>query len=529
MQTWLADSYTRHFPGTHACERPTLELHAARGGRCSFQAAFRTDETDLEVTLETTADPRLNVTVRRVGYVPMPHMNTQTPRDEIDGFEHLPGLAPDPLFPEAVIHAGPYETNAFWITADPEPGIDPGTFPVELKVAAAAAGQTVLTALVTVHRAVQPVRRNFPVTHWFYADALLDWYRLRPFEQRFWTILDAYLADVAAHGQDTIYVPAFTPPLDGVKRPSQLLHVRREGDRFSFDWTEVRRWIDCARAHGIRHFEWVHLFTQWGAGYAIRVYEGHDGELLWPADTGAVSTAYRNFLSQYLPELKTFLDAEGLLESSFFHVSDEPHGDAHLANYRAARDMLRELAPWMTVIDALSELEYARQNLTDMPVPSIRAAPEFVAEGIPCWTYFCCGPRGRHLNRLLDTPLAKMRMAGWLFYRLGARGFLHWGYNYWTRCQTRELIDPYTVTDGLNWPGWPYGDPMMVYPGAEGPVDSLRWEVFAESLQDYALLQACNVDPADEMLDGIGDYADFPRDKAWIEQRRKQLLEKLDG
>ena len=69
----------------------------------------------------------------------------------------------------------------------------------------------------------------------------------------------------------------------------------------------------------------------------------------------------------------------------------------------------------------------------------------------------------------------------------------------------------------------------MVYPGKEGPVDSLRWEVFAESLQDYALLQTAGVDPDDPMLAEIEDYAEFPREESWLLGRRQQLLKRLDG
>jgi len=388
-----------------------------------------------------------------------------------------------------------------------------------------------LTATVTVHAAVLPTRKDFPVTHWLYADALLDWYKLQPFEERFWALLDIYFADMAAHGQDTIDVPVFTPPLDGVKRPTQLLHVRRDGERYLFDWSLVRRWIAAARAHGLRQFEWTHFFTQWGVQYAIRIYHGH-GErevLLWPPETGATSAIYRNFLAQFLPEFKCFLEAEGLMDCSFFHLSDEPHGEEHLVNYRAARALLRELAPWMRLMDALSEINFAREGLTDIPVPIINNAPQFIQEGFPAWAYFCCGPRGHYLNRLLDTPLAKIRMSGWLFYRTKVHGFLHWGYNYWYQSQTRHMIDPFTVTDGLRWPGWAYGDTFMVYPGADGPIDSLRWEVFAESLQDYALLQAAGIDPDDPLLAAIVDYADFPRDAAWIARRRAEVLARLDA
>ncbi|HEX2948804.1 MAG TPA: DUF4091 domain-containing protein, partial [Armatimonadota bacterium] len=378
--------------------------------------------------------------------------------------------------------------------------------------------------------AVLPPRKNFPVTHWFYADALLDWYKFPGFTEPFWQMLDAYFADLASHGQDTIYVPVFTPPLDGVKRPTQLLHVRCEGDHYRFDWSLVRRWIATAQAHGLQRFEWTHLFTQWGVEHAIRIYDGHGAEeqLLWPPETGATSSTYRHFLTQFLPEFHQFLCDEGLLESSFFHLSDEPHGEAHLANYRAARSLLRELAPWMRVMDALSEINFAREGLTDIAVPTITNAPAFVQEGFSPWAYFCCGPRGTYLNRLLDTPLQKIRMSGWLFYRTQVHGFLHWGYNYWYQSQTRTLIDPFTVTDGLAWPGWAYGDTFVVYPGEHGPIDSLRWEVFAESLQDYALLQATGIAPDDALLADITDFAQFPRDIAWITSRREQLLGQLD-
>jgi len=186
--------------------------------------------------------------------------------------------------------------------------------------------------------------------------------------------------------------------------------------------------------------------------------------------------------------------------------------------------MLRELAPWIRIMDAMSDIRFAKQGLIDVPVPVISVAKQFVDAGIPSWTYFCCAPKGRYLNRFLDTPLAKTRMAGWLFYRFGVLGFLHWGYNYWYRSQTRTLIDPFTVTDGLAWPGWAYGDTFLVYPGPDGPIDSIRWEVFAESLQDYALLETLDVDRDGRLLSVLKDFDDFPKDGRWLRAMRRKLL-----
>ncbi len=530
MQTWLSNSLRRFYPASPAEHGQTLTLDVARGERVSFQAVCHTGAADQIIHASASAADGLAARIRRVGYVPMPHHSTETPLEELEGAGHIPGYVPDPLLPEPVVHAGPHETHAFWVTVQIPPEMRPGSYAVEVTLAAAGEEAVTLTATVVVHQAVLPQRRDFPVTHWFYADALCDWYKVQPFEEAFWRVLDPYLANVAAHGQDTLYVPMFTPPLDGVKRPTQLLDVRRADGRYQFDWTLVRRWIAAAQSHGLARFEWTHLFTQWGAQYAIRIYEGRaeTGALLWPPETGAVSEAYREFLAQFLPEFERFLHADNLIDHSFFHLSDEPHGDAHLANYQEARDLLCELAPWMKVMDALSDIRFARAGLTDVPIPITATAPDFVREGLPAWVYFCCGPRGRYLNRLLDTPLVKVRMSGWLFYRNQARGFLHWGYNYWYKRQTTHLIDPYLVSDGLGWPNWTYGDPFQVYPGPDGPVDSLRWEIFAESLQDYALLQASGLAPNDTALAEIHDYADFPRDARWIALRRSELLAKLD-
>ena len=173
---------------------------------------------------------------------------------------------------------------------------------------------------------------------------------------------------------------------------------------------------------------------------------------------------------------------------------------------------------------SLSDLEFAQQGLTDMPVPLVSKAAEFAQAGIESWAYYCCVPRGKHVNRLLDTPLPKTRMIGWLLHRFDRKGFLHWGYNYWYRSQTRELIDPYLVTDGHKWPHWTFGDTSVVYPGPDGPIDSIRWEVFHHSLKDLALLHTLGVSPNDRTLAKLKDFADFPKTERWITQTRRRLL-----
>ncbi|MCD4823173.1 MAG: DUF4091 domain-containing protein [Phycisphaerae bacterium] len=498
--------------------------------RFSFQIAMQmAGEQPQQVRLEVDSPRGLMAQIRRVGYVPIRHHNVPVMPDSADmeGLGHIPGYVPDPLYEEDSMLLPAGETHAFWITVRPSRNALPGRHTIKVTVIPETGRRKTHTVRVRLHDIVLRKRKNFTITNWFYSDSLMDWYKTDGFDKRFWEILPRYMRNLADHGLDTVYVPVFTPPLDGIKRPSQLLRVKKvQKDQYRFDWRDVRKYINHAKSCGITHFEWPHPFTQWGVKHAIRIYkdQGQNGELLWPAHTGATSKTYRIFLAQYLPQLHRFLAKENILKKSFFHVSDEPHNDKDRANYRKARTMLGELAPWMKVMDCMTDISLARQGLTDVPIASIRTALDFVAEDIPSWCYYCCGPREAFLNRLIDTPLAKIAMHGLLFYRWPFKGFLHWGYNYWYKSQTRDLIDPYTVQDALAWPHWAYGDPFMVYPGPDGPVDSVRWEIFGESLQDYALLQTLGVDRNNKLLAPLKSFENFPKTERWRRDLRAKLF-----
>ena len=535
LSSWVSSSFVRHFPLTPPQPSLQFEIDAALNEQFSFQVAVHWEGVKpIQVQLAATGPQGWQVRLRRVGYVPVRHRNTPIMKGapDADGAGFIPGFVPDPLFDEDSLLLPEFETHAFWITVRPAVDARPGPYVIKVMVSSPGADQVIHRVNVQLHNIKIQPRRDFPITQWFYVDSLIDWYKTDLFDEHFWSILAPYIRNVVEHGQDTLLVPVFTPSLDGVKRPSQLLRVHRTGvDQYEFDWQDVQRYIRLAREMGIQNFEWVHFFTQWGCEHPIRIYEGQgrDEQLLWDPNLPTASDVYRSFLAQYLPQLERFLAEEGITGCSFFHVSDEPHGEKHMECYRQGRNLLHELAPWMKIMDALSDLEFARQGLVDTPVPSIQVAMDFVKTGISSWVYYCVGPTGSYLNRLLDTPLAKLAMHGFLFYRWPFHGFLHWGYNYWYQELSRNLIDPYTVQDSSYWEkGWVYGDSFMVYPGPEGPVDSLRWEIIAESLQDYALMQTLGMDRSDELFAPILDFSDFPKTEMWRKQARAKLFSLVD-
>lgn len=532
VKLWLETSLQRVFPNSPAKERKELRLLTARNQRLAFQACLRNQGTQaLRVQCGVGGSGDLQVQVRRVGYVPMPHHTPNVPLAEQDGLGQIPGLVPDPLFPESSTTIGPSENQSFWITVTVPSNVEPGPRQVVVRLMAERERDKEKLPLgeMTAHVDVRPVtlqaRRNFPVTHWWQPDGLYDWYKVEPFGEKWWQIAESYIRNMVAHGSDVVLVPVFHMRREVVERPPQLLKVTSPSPgRYQFDFSEIRRFVRLARRCGMEYFEFPHLWLYWGVRNPIHVYR-QDGErwsLFWPTETEATGEVYRTFLGQFLPALHQFLTEEKILERSFFHLSDEPHGDEHFDNYRKARALLKELAPWMKVMDALSEVRYGKAGLTDIPI--LNSAQDYIDAGIPHWVYYCTAPRGHYLNRFFDTPLAKIRMSGWLFYRLGAKGFLHWGYSYWYKMETQQLLDPFQEGAGGDWPGIPYGDPFVVYPGKEGPIDSIRWEVFAESLQDYALLQTAGIRPEDPLLSPLKSYADFPKSEQWLQETLERIL-----
>ena len=148
-------------------------------------------------------------------------------------------------------------------------------------------------------------------------------------------------------------------------------------------------------------------------------------------DVPADSPEYRSFLEQFIPTLRTELERLGYdRQHVYFHISDEPT-EAHLENYRTAKQQVQDLLEGCPVIDALSSFNFYRQGLVEHPVPANDHIQPFLDAGVPdLWVYYCCA-QGLHVpNRFYAMPSARNRIMGVLMYRYNIRGFLHWGYNF---------------------------------------------------------------------------------------------------
>ncbi|RKZ07627.1 hypothetical protein DRQ32_09885, partial [bacterium] len=110
-------------------------IDVACNERFSFQLAVRNPDSEpISVEVAAGSPPGWTVRIRKVGYVPVRHLNTETPDDERDGAGCIPGYVPDPLFDGSQIMVPTGETHGFWFSVLPAPGVRPGSRRIELKV-----------------------------------------------------------------------------------------------------------------------------------------------------------------------------------------------------------------------------------------------------------------------------------------------------------------------------------------------------------------------------------------------------------
>lgn len=523
--------------------------HAARGETVHVQLMVK---SDVNIHLKFAAETPCGISAdfREVGYVPC---DMPSSPDNPDARCTQPGLYPDPLLP---ITAGMRLTFGNWhsayvrikVSRDCAPGryvipvhIDmiqtpgcPWGYPFDM--------HEIARIELVVHEA-ELIPQKLVCTNWFHCDCLARHYHVEPWSDAFWKIAENFWRDMAEHGRTMLYTPLWTPPLDTAKnheRPTtQLLKADFRKGEFSFDFSLLEKFIDVARTCGITHFEMSHMFTQWGSQatpkIVVNTENGPEKMFGWNAPSD--SPLYRKFLSTLLPELCGFLKRKGLSGKVYFHISDEP-SEANLEIYRFASDLVHEYLPAedFPIMDALSNAEFARRKLLEVPVPSIDHFPAFEKEDLrERWCYYA-GDVAGCTGRSFGLPSFRNRIIGVLLYLYRMDGFLHWGHNFWFSQYSLDYdLDPwFDTTSGRAFCG---GGSFNVYPGRDGrPVDALHYEIFTLALQDHRLLLTLENRIGREGVirlihDGL-DYAitlkRYPESAKWLEDLHDTILKKLD-
>ena len=482
------------------------KISALKGERLSFQVAHTSHNDNFGsrgiimafVTLE--GELAKYATMRDVCSVPIDRPTLQHSGIHDDNYiSKEPGVFPDILRPmhytNSVCVANGH-TMAFWVEINIPKRIKAGEYTLTVKLHDHK-DNFLAEEKVTIEiiNAVLPEDEIY-YTNWFHCDCLASYYNVKMWSKRHWEIIENFMRVAVKNGINMILTPLVTPPLDtkiGGERPTaQLVGVKVENGKYSFDFTLLDKWVKLCDKVGIKYFEMNHLFTQWGSAHAPKVMATVDGEYkkIFGWETDSTGDEYLGFLREMLGAVIAHMKENGNDKRCFFHISDEP-SELHLETYKKAKAGIADVLRGYPIMDALSHIEYYLDGTCEMPIPANNHIAPFLEAKVPdLWTYYCCSQVSKVSNRFIAMPACRNRSIGYQMYKYDIKGFLQWGYNFYYNYLSCDLINPYVQLDGNAWV--PPGDAFSVYPNMDGTaLESTRIIVFFEALQDMKAMKLC--------------------------------------
>lgn len=530
-------SLEKIFPDQTEFPEELNHISALRGETVSFQiVCFCAAPYWLSAACDSD-----QVEIREVALAPAEFVAS----DESAILRNTPGLYPDPLMPVTKpVRMPQNQWRALWVTVRTQKDDLPGekTLTFSIKGKSVWGGETEKTCSIQLNllSAVMS-EQNLIHTEWFHTDCIYSYYKIPCWSEEHWCLLEKYFKNFASHGINMLLTPLWTPPLDTAvdgERPTvQLLDISFENGAFQFNFEKLDRWIDLAVKCGIKYFEMAHPFTQWGAKCCPKIMVNNNGSLekMFGWHTNSLSPEYATFLRSLFPELLNFLRNKQVLDHCYFHISDEPTLE-HLENYKACEKVIRDLVGDLPIIDALSHVDFYLDGTVKHPIPSNNHIEDFVMANVkPLWTYYCISQQKAVPNRFFNYPSYRNRIMGVLMYRYGISGFLQWGYNFWyTQYSLDTEIDPFRITDAGR--AFCSGDSFLVYPGKQGPIDSIRNEIQFEATQDLCALQKLEsligrervLNLIHEGLDYELTMTHYPHSAEWLLNLRERVNQAID-
>lgn len=431
-----------------------------------------------------------------------------------DGGENSVGTCPDLLLPRIAapeilhlpldtklpyyeknetntLNASCFATGSVFIQINAEGKTLPaGDHTVRVEVLGLMSGKILSEHEVTVHLVdAELPKTDLILTTWFHQDCLADISHLPIYSDEYFALLEKYLSQYVQNGMNTLLFPTFTPPLDtpiGLERMNvQLVKVKKICGEYIFDFSLAERFVRIARTAGVQTFEHTHLFSQWGAAYAITIYGELDGKetVLFNHNTAASDPEYIRFLSAYLSAFSEFAEKAGIKEDVLYHISDEPVLE-NIEGYRRAKALMRSIFPNGKFADALDDYAFYKEGLVEMPIVDVQSIKNYEGRCDTMMLYYTGGETTPGLiNRLLSSSPQRTRALGYVLYNYNAKGFLHWAYNnYYGRLSNGLFHPAFDPCFYKNIPGVTY----LVYPDTDGsPLPSLREKQILAAVNDH--------------------------------------------
>jgi len=511
---WTESSMVRVMPYSLPDEvvpEPVAEIALAGNEYESFQLAVLPAQgaalhdvaiecSDLACKKAGAVIPSGHVAWRQIGYVKqervIPHPAAR---------HTAPGWWPEMLLPVERFSVAPGFTQALWVTVYAPPGAPAGEYRGVLTVRPAGLEPVEVEVRARVHGFSLPVTGHMKTA---------------------FALMDGFL--------EKVYGKPLTPKLRQAFGDYLLQH-RLNPDDISRTAVPALEDLLHYKDRGLNAFNVLNLVEDrgsrtWVCWSPLEVY----------------TPAFKQGLIERLDPYVAALGGHGLSPIAYIYTFDE-RGEDFFPVIREYFGMVKERYPDLRTLTTakVPQDPAAMQNLHvdwNCPLTSVYdydAAERCRAAGRQVWAYVCMGPRYPYANWLNDHPLIEARVIWWQAFHQKMDGMLYWGVNIWGRARNDKPIDPaagplldWSITTAGDY-DWLHGDGVLVYPGKDGPIGSIRLANIRDGLEDYEYLHRLaeltgDIEAAREACLPVSqDLTHFTRDPGILLNSRNDIAEQV--
>ena len=515
LQAWVVGTGMRLTPASIETERgATASAEAFRNEIVSMQFAARSSQTlaPFKAACETTGAvggsvlPCSWVQIRYPGYVPV---------------EERGEPMADPLLPSPPSEIKPNWTQGVWLTISVPRQAAPGDYKTALQIDAGRQNKRFEISLHVLDFTLPDITKgNFYLNIWQDPAAVARAAQVPLWSPAHWKLLEAYAQNLAEHGQQSITTSILYDPWrsqTGYVFPSMVAwrfpgtYQPGQASRFQFDFSVFDRYVEMMMKAGINKS--IQCFSMVdGPGSTSLCNIGYvdtttGKSRVCPTKVGGAS--YRDVWGAFLPAFVRHLKERGWLGRTYIGFDEKPQ-----SVMEGIFSVLKAGAPELKV--ALAGGSSSQQSGTvgdltlyysDLSHPAaVRHLLEERRTAGPTTFYTACGPASP--NTFIYSPQWESRLLPWIAFRYGLAGYLRWAYQSWPG-------DPWKQPQSR----WHSGDSFFVYPGPNGPIDSTRWEMLRQGIEDYEAL-----DMLKEKIAELRQNPNRASEAASLEKRMRSAL-----
>ena len=491
-----------------------LKTEAVQNEQVSGQIAVaaKTELTNLNVKVsplssanDNTIDTG-NIQVRYVKYVPVQRARSEyvwSPKMEevigeaVSGTQS-PNVVADPLIETNNIGVPAFRAQPVWFTIRIPKTAKPDLYRGEVTVSCDQFAEKTYALEVQVHGVAIPSPHDykFHLDLWMNPSAISSYYKFEPWSDAHWSMIATYLKDYASRGGKNIattitHEPWHKPWINNSTRSqieygyeSMVKWSKDINGEWQFDYSIFDKYVDLATEYGIKGAINAFSMTPFHTSQKIH-YLDEKANTQKVMELEIEDEMYKEVWSAFLLNFKKHLKEKGYFERTYLGFDEKP--DEVL---KSLQDLIKNVTPEFSerIVIAghpeagvyadnlsISYMFFPGQLLEERAVVPVLPTIEERNKNEQLTTFYLCAEPS-HPNTLTYSPAIEGQMIAWLALKYNADGYLRWAYNNWPEAPFKNPVFIHSQ-----------GDDYYVYPGEDGPISSIRWELLKEGIEDYEL------------------------------------------